>query len=312
MLTRITSRRLGYSIFTAAYYPERGGADMPASLLARDVPCFRETNTLHCHEDHEVLLIERGAGDCLLADGERIPVSAMQLCVFPSGVLHAIRATEPLTLKGFMLHPDRCAALLAAQVAPDFARQLARIATDALPVRILQHFSLYQRLSDLFDQTVLELGTCDPWQSPALTLLGSTVAIALARALEAGDTTDAIDSAEHRVARVYAWMDRHYLEPVTHAALAEMAHLSPSQFHLLFRTRYGTTPKGRLQQLRLNQAAHLLHETTLPIAVIAHHIGFSDGTTFRRAFVQQFGIPPTRYRQMEQDKSDGSENPPAA
>ncbi|MEV4087519.1 helix-turn-helix domain-containing protein, partial [Nonomuraea fuscirosea] len=42
--------------------------------------------------------------------------------------------------------------------------------------------------------------------------------------------------------------------------------------------------------------AHLLASTSLPMAAVAMRCGFGTAETLRQAFIDRYGIPPSRYR----------------
>ena len=82
------------------------------------------------------------------------------------------------------------------------------------------------------------------------------------------------------------------------ADLASQHHLSVRYVHALF-TESGISCAAYIRQQRLNAAEQLLgsraHADT-PIITIAYRLGFSDPTSFIRAFRRQFGGSPSEYR----------------
>lgn len=82
------------------------------------------------------------------------------------------------------------------------------------------------------------------------------------------------------------------------ADLASRHHLSVRYVHALF-TESGISCAAYIRQQRLFAAEQLLgskaHANT-PIITIAYRLGFSDPTSFIRAFRRQFGGSPSEYR----------------
>jgi len=58
----------------------------------------------------------------------------------------------------------------------------------------------------------------------------------------------------------------------------------------------GTTFQALLDELRLQLARQLLHDTDAPVARVAASVGFHDSTVFSRAFRRWTGINPREYR----------------
>lgn len=82
----------------------------------------------------------------------------------------------------------------------------------------------------------------------------------------------------------------------TVAELASDAALSQSQFHALFRAMAGQSPKQfQLQQL-LDRAVDRLINTSDPVSVIAHELGYENTSSFNRIFKRHFGTTPTGFR----------------
>lgn len=58
----------------------------------------------------------------------------------------------------------------------------------------------------------------------------------------------------------------------------------------------GTSYQTLLDELRFEQARHLLDQERLPIARIAEELGYSETASFRHAFQRWSGVSPSRYR----------------
>ncbi|WP_244302321.1 GlxA family transcriptional regulator [Microbispora triticiradicis] len=81
------------------------------------------------------------------------------------------------------------------------------------------------------------------------------------------------------------------------AALAAGAGVSERHLTRLFLRHLGQTPGRFVRRARAEAAAHLLATTSLPVAAVAARCGFGTAETLRQAFVDLYGIPPSRYRQ---------------
>jgi AraC family transcriptional regulator of adaptative response / DNA-3-methyladenine glycosylase II len=82
----------------------------------------------------------------------------------------------------------------------------------------------------------------------------------------------------------------------TMAALAARLGVSERHVRRIFEAQFGVSPLQYLQTRRLLTAKQLLTDTDLPIAQIALCSGFASLRRFNAAFVQHYGLNPTRLR----------------
>lgn len=76
------------------------------------------------------------------------------------------------------------------------------------------------------------------------------------------------------------------------------AEIGVSERHLtrLFLTELGDSPGRYVRRTRTEAAAQLLVTTRLPVATVATRCGFGSAETLRQAFLNRYGIPPSRFR----------------
>jgi AraC-like DNA-binding protein len=103
---------------------------------------------------------------------------------------------------------------------------------------------------------------------------------------------------------VHEYMINKIDEPVAVAQLATLAKKSTFSFTRAFAKIYGKTPAAYLRRLRLERAKEMLVRTSLPIAMIAHRLGYSDAAHFVTAFKRDAGITPRGFRLSQTTKTD--------
>ena len=101
---------------------------------------------------------------------------------------------------------------------------------------------------------------------------------------------------DHRISRVLDHLHEHFAEPVTVATLAELACVSTSAFHRMFRRHTRVTMVEYLMRLRVGRACSLLIATAWPVGRIAGDVGYTNLSLFNRQFVRLKGCPPTGFR----------------
>jgi len=79
-----------------------------------------------------------------------------------------------------------------------------------------------------------------------------------------------------------------------------------SQEHLTrqMRTHFGITPTGFVNNLRLNVAANLLHDTDRAVLPIALQAGFGSMSHFLTLFRRRYGCAPRDYRRRHRQVTD--------
>jgi transcriptional regulator GlxA family with amidase domain len=105
-----------------------------------------------------------------------------------------------------------------------------------------------------------------------------------------------INEGQSELLAVLHYIDENLAEPMSNAALAEIALSSESRFIRRFREATGRTPARYVQERRLERASELLVSTDYSIDRIAEASGFANRYYFTRVFTQRMGLPPGRYR----------------
>lgn len=99
-----------------------------------------------------------------------------------------------------------------------------------------------------------------------------------------------------RIDRVLDYVHAHYSAPLKMAELAEVAALSTSGFHRLFRRHTRHTPTHYIARLRIGEACALLTTSDAPIAHIADVVGYGALANFNRQFLAIKGMTPRAFR----------------
>lgn len=99
-----------------------------------------------------------------------------------------------------------------------------------------------------------------------------------------------------RIERVLDHIHANYREPIAVAALADVAALSVSGFHRLFRRHTRLTVTEYVADLRIGQACALLVNSSKPVAHIADEVGYVNLANFNRRFRALKGMTPREFR----------------
>ncbi|MHA7966641.1 response regulator transcription factor [Paenibacillus sp. CAU 1782] len=95
-------------------------------------------------------------------------------------------------------------------------------------------------------------------------------------------------------------MRLHACDNLTQSDIAAKVNMSRSYFSQCFKLFVGNSFGEVLRKMRIDQAKHLLLESSLSISEIAGAIGFDDNKHFSRTFRERVGMYPTEYRTIHQ------------
>lgn len=96
--------------------------------------------------------------------------------------------------------------------------------------------------------------------------------------------------------RAAAVIDERFAEPLSVAAIAQAARVSPAHLARVFRQRFGVTVPHRLLQRRVEHARYLLESTDLPMWRIAERVGIADAQQFNKTVRRLLGASPSAIR----------------
>ncbi len=116
---------------------------------------------------------------------------------------------------------------------------------------------------------------------------------------------------QRRMNLVLDQVERHYDQPLSLKALAQVAGFSPYHFHRVFTAVVGQSVYGWLNRVRLERAAQFLrYHPNRAVTDVALSCGFSTPSNFARAFKLHFGVSASTYRSSPDSKiSQAVSNP---
>ena len=144
-------------------------------------------------------------------------------------------------------------------------------------------------------QQLLERVCVRWWRSPQdqvvcnMLLAGWLGTLIEACANEETAAPDPINQAEHFARHAFA-------SGCTIADMAEHVGMRPSTFADHFQRARGETPGSFLHRIRMEQAADLLTTETLRVSLVAERCGYSNRTSFTRAFKDMYQLSPQAFR----------------
>lgn len=106
-----------------------------------------------------------------------------------------------------------------------------------------------------------------------------------------------------RFQRVLDHLHRHFAESVTIPVLADLACVSLSAFHRMFRRHTRMTALDYVARLRIGRACALLLDSDQSIARIAGQVGYGNLSLFNRQFRSLKAVTPSAFRRQHRSRS---------
>ena len=99
------------------------------------------------------------------------------------------------------------------------------------------------------------------------------------------------------VAKVLAYIEAHFREPLTLERLAEHVHRSPTHLTTRVREQIGQPVMDYVIGRRMQEAETLLETTNLPVSIIGEAVGYPEPSAFSRQFRKRQGLSPAAWRE---------------
>ena len=186
---------------------------------------------------------------------------------------------------------------------PDWAAALGATLTELGPVTALLHrasrgLAFSRNVAGVAREKVGTLFARAPEDRvlPLLELLRFLADDTEAVPLAATPATLVTGADRTRIDRVLDHIHQHYAERLSLPALADLAALSESGLHRLFKRHTGRAVTAYVGALRIGEACALLSGTARPIAHIAADVGYDSLANFNRQFRALKGMTPRDYR----------------
>jgi AraC family transcriptional regulator len=107
---------------------------------------------------------------------------------------------------------------------------------------------------------------------------------------------------KNRINRVFEFIDKNLESDLSLNIVSEIAFFSPFHFHRVFKFMTGETLNGYVTRRKIEKSASDLLHKKITATEIAHKYGFSDNSSYSRAFKKYFGISPTEFKKQNPNR----------
>ena len=269
-------------------------------MSSRYINTHRDTSypsamvSLHSHEYYEILYCRTSVGVEYLIGSDRYRLQKGDIVLVPPGVSH-----RPI-FQDNMVGPYERDVLW---ISNEFMDNMIRMFPDhgiqqrnhSVPIRTAG--TRWEFLGDLFNLGVQEeLEQRPGWEAA---LMGNTLTIfANMKRIYMERSAGAMKAEKPELQdRITAYIEQHYATHITVDELARQFYVSNSTISHMFKQKMGVSLYRYITQRRLIAAKSLIGQK-VPLEEISQKVGFSDYSTFYRAFKQEFGISPRQFGQL--------------
>ena len=237
----------------------QNNADAPCSL------CFP-----HWHDAYEVLYIRRGAGRQQL-NADMVSVQTGDVIIISPGDVHATDAVASAGCDVDVIQFDAAA--------------FGQLPSGVYQIRDAKVY-------DIFDALL----QCEADTRPGRQLRMTGLIFLLCGMLLAEVQRKDLPVCSGAIREITAYMEQ--AEDLRLEQIAARFGYSPEHLSRKFRAELDVSYRVWCERLRMRRAVKLLHDDRLSIANIAEQLGYSDASSFIRAFKHLYGVTPSQYGRL--------------
>jgi len=283
----------GHGLDPSSYYQEVEMTSLYVNTH-RDITYSYEAMSLHSHAFYEILCCRSTCGAEYLVGSHRYSLQKGDIILVRPGVSHCAILPNPLTIpyerdiiwlsEAFLNSFQKLLDLPPVSFETDLSTYLIRTADTPL-----------EYLCDMIHSGVLEEEKKQSfWQT---NVIGNTIQfISLLRRAYNSQTAQSLKAeTPDLLDQIIAYIENHFYERLIMNEVARHFYVSERTISALFSRRLGTTFNHFLTQRRLIAAKSMIQEEK-PMDIVAERAGFTNYSTFYRAFRKEFGISPNAFR----------------
>lgn len=101
-----------------------------------------------------------------------------------------------------------------------------------------------------------------------------------------------------KISKVIDYIHKKLDQKISIEEMAELAGMSPNNFHRLFKEALNDTPVQYIKKIRLNKARQLILHENMKAINACNAVGYDSATQFSREFKRYFGASPGKVKEL--------------
>lgn len=277
-------------------YYEKPGDEIVISLTGEEWR-RRYDNELHCSHFHNLLEIgycHYGKGE-LLIDDHLYSYGKDMFSIIPANVLHATRSDENSICFWEFLFIDPEQILM--EMYEKKSIEVYSIMETIHKKGWLHNNEDYPELSSTIRNIIEEMIEKKPFYRKSVDGLVRSLLIQIYRMnmeYEARKVTERPNCIRIKNAIDYA--GNHYQESIKIRAMADVCHMSETNFRKVFEESMNISPVEYINLVRIEKACDLIRKTNHPMEIVAEKVGFKSVSSLTRNFKKVIGSTPYQWK----------------
>lgn len=261
------------------------------SISSIRYPGNPDSERMHCHDFHELVIVREGTGRHLYAGGS-YPLRTGNFFIVRPGIPHGYAECRNFELVNVLFFPEQLLFSWEKAVAAPGISRLFSFAPEH-PPRL--NPGTFDAILPLLQAMKRERQEKKADYELAMNANFLQLLLNLSRAATGAKPEQT--AGEPRLNRLIGFLKTNYSDPrLQITGIAAENNMTLKTLERLFRKHTGVSPAAYLAGLRLAHAAELLKKPECSVTETALRCGFSNLAYFSRVFRQKYGLSPREYR----------------
>ena len=269
--------------------------DSPYVDTHQDISYSNSQFQFHSHSFYEILCCRNTCGAEYLIGTERYKLQKGDIILVPPDISH-----RPLLSEHLSEPYSRDVLWISTEFINQLLHNFPNIDYSNLtkPTLYRTAGTRWESICTLFRAGVLEADRCEVGWEALVMANTMSILIHLSRASQDINAKPLRAEKPELLDQVLAYIELHLSEKITLSEIAHQFYVSESTIAQTFRKKMDVSFYRCVTQRRLI-AAKTLIEKGFSLESVSEQVGFSDYSSFFRAFKQEYGISPRQYRKLQ-------------